>query len=406
MARRVVVAVLALLSGAAFSSAEDGLWMQAWSYDVPGEAAYFEELSTAFATSPPGAPVRIAVGSWDNAHEEIAAWFEAGQGPDLVVVPDIWLAEFAGHIEPLDAYVSPEQKASFFEVLYRKGRYEGKLLGLVWATSTKALFYRKDLFRDAGLEAPTTWAEQLGAAVALNNPPEVYGLGLPGAREYETDDNLFFYFWSAGGRFFGENGKCALNSEAGVKALQFYCDLVNKYHVTQPEVTSWNRKQTRRLFEAGKLAMFATGPWGVEQLRKNAPDIEFGVVPLPVDKEPVTQIITDHVVLPRYSKQKEMAARFLDFAYRDENRLAYAKLGLLPEKESVAANAHFQKDPNWRVFVEVIPYGQTIPLIQWEPIGIAIREALFEALTGRSTPQAALDALAAKIDQLTAGKVP
>ena len=41
--------------------------------------------------------------------------------------------------------------------------------------------------------------------------------------------------------------------------------------------------------------MFATGPWGVEQLRKNAPGVEFGVVPLPADKERVTQIITDHV---------------------------------------------------------------------------------------------------------------
>ncbi|MBN2310255.1 MAG: sugar ABC transporter substrate-binding protein [Candidatus Hydrogenedentes bacterium] len=392
----------AILGLAGLSAAEDPLRVQVYSYDVPGERAYYDRLAEEFAGSANGGPVTIDLGTWDTAHDEIAAWFKAGAGPDLMVVPDIWLVEFAEFIEPFDGYLEPGLRDAFFEVLYRKGVYQGKLLGLVWATSTKALFYRADLFREAGLEPPRTWAEQLGAAVALNDPPAVYGLGLPGAREYETDDNFFFYLWSAGGRFFDEDGRCVINSEAGVKALRFYCDLVNKYHVTQPEVTTWSRKQTRRLFEQGRLAMFATGPWGVEQFRKNAPGIEFGVVPLPVDKEQVTQIITDHMVLAAYSPRKEAAARFLDFAYQDERRLAFAKLGLLPEKETVAADAYFQNDPAWKVFVDVIPYGHSAPLIRWEKIGIAIREAMYQALSGRKTPEQALNDVAAEIDGLVA----
>ena len=378
----------------------DELWVQVYSYDLPGERAYYDELAAGFPDEPGGGRVRIVMEEWDVAHGQIAAWFEAGEGPDLAVVPDIWLAEFAEHIEPFGRYLDPKLKDEFFEVLYKKGVFEGNLLGLVWATTTKALFYRTDLFREARLEPPKTWSEQLDAALALNDPPNVHGLGLPGAREYETDDNFFFYFWSGGGQFFDNNGKCAINSEAGVKALTFYCDLVNKHHVTQPEVTTWNRKETRRLFEAGKLAMFATGPWGVEQLRKNAPGIEFGVVPLPVDKEPVTQIITDHMVLARYSTRKDLAAKFLRYAYRDEHRLGFAKLGILPEKKTVAADDHFQKDPCWKVFVDVIPYGHGAPLIPWENIGIAIREAMYQALTGRMTPKEALDAAATKVDAL------
>ena len=96
-------------------------------------------------------------------------------------------------------------KEQLFKVLYDKGVYKQKLLGLVWATSTKALFYRKDLFCKAGLSPPQTWEDMLNAAIKLNDPPNVYGLGLPGKREYETDDNLYFFFWSAGGRFFYEN---------------------------------------------------------------------------------------------------------------------------------------------------------------------------------------------------------
>jgi len=397
---------VAIALGVAVAANAEALWMQAYSYDMPGEAEYYEALAKAFeheAGLSAGA-IRNALEKWDDAHAQIAGWLEAGAGPDLVVVPDIWLAEFADGIEPFDRYVSSALRDDFFEVLYKKGIYKDKLLGLVWATSTKALFYRADLFREAGIEPPTNWQEQLAAAVALNDPPRVHGIGLPGAREYETDDNFFFYLWSAGGDFFDADGACALNSEAGVKALQFYCDLVNKYHVTQPEVTTWNRKQTRRLFEAGKLAMFATGPWGVEQMRKNAPDVEFGVVPLPKDKESITQIITDHLVLARYSERKDLAARFVEFAYRRENRLAFTSLGILPELQSVAADEHFQGDPDWKVFVDVIPYGRTIPLIQWEKVGIAIREAMFQALTERKTPRQALDDVAKEIDEIVANQ--
>lgn len=405
VARRVIALLYAIVALPAFAASGEGLWMQVYSYDLPGELAYYDDLTKAYAGEPGSPSVRITLEKWDHAHDQIADWFVAGEGPDLIVVPDIWLAEFADHIEPFEPYIAPKMEEEFYEVLYKKGIYKDHLLGLVWATSTKALFYRTDLFETAGLEAPTTWAEQLGAAVALNDPPRVYGLGLPGAREYETDDNLFFYFWSAGGRFFDENGKCTLNSDAGVQALQFYCDFVNKYHVTQPEVTTWNRKQTRGLLEQGKLAMFATGPWGIEQMRKNAPDVPFAVVPLPILKEPVTQIITDHLVLAKYSPRKDDAAQFVRFAYRDEHRLAFAKKGILPEKKAVAQDAHFQDDPNWKVFVDVIPTGHTIPLMRWEEVGTAIREAMYQALSGRKTPKEALDELVKVVDAHTASQM-
>ena len=393
---------LATASEETAKMAEDvnSLWAAVWSYDVPGERQYYDKLCAEFAEATGEKPPRIELGKWDYAHEQIQGWIKDSNGPDIVVLPEEWLAEFSGGVEDFDKYLDPKLREEFYSVMFNKGIYKGKLLGMVWAGTTKALFYRKDLFEKAGLSAPKTWQEQLEAAIKLNNPPEIYGIGLPGAPVYETDDNLFLYLWSAGGDFFDENGKCIINNAAGVKALQFYVDLVNKYHVTQPEVTSWSRKQTRRLFEAGKLAMFATGPWGIESLRKNAPDIEFGVAPLPVDKRPATQLVTDHIAIFSYSPRKSLAGRFLNFAYQDKYRFEFAKLGLLPEKKSVGTNDYFQKDPYWKVFVDVIPYGKSIPLMDWADIGAAIRQAMYDSLTGRKSPKEALDDEAAAIDKI------
>jgi len=384
------------------SSEKEDLRVAVFSYDVPGEQEYFDRLAKD-SSDATGLKIRIDFDVWDGAHDKIKNWIATGTGPDLVVVPDIWLVEFAHGIAPCeDKQMKRQFQNSFFPSLHIKGILRGKLMGPVWATSTKALFYRKDLFKKAGLKPPKTWDDMLKAAIKLHDPPNVYGLGLPGKREYETDDNFYFFFWSAGGLLFDEQGKSYINCEAGVKALQFYVDLINKYHVTQPEVTSWNRKECRRLFEAGRLAMFATGPWAIESLRKNTPDIEFAVVPLPIDQRSATLTITDHMVVMRHSPHKKAAKQFLSFAYQDKYRLAYARLGLVPEKIKVAQDDYFQKDPAWKVFVDIIPDGRRIPLMNWEKIGIATRQAMYQAITGRKPVKETLDDLAVQINKITA----
>lgn len=371
-----------------------------WSYDVPGEKEYYQMLKREYETAFPGQRVNITLDKWDDAHERIHGWVKTESGPDIAVIPDIWIVEFAKGIEPFEKYLKPGQEAEFFPAVFRKGFYRNHLVGLVWATSTKALFYRKDLFEKSGLKPPQTWDDQFLAAVKLNDPPRLYAIGLPGKPVAETEDNFYFYFWAAGGEFFGPDGRCTINSEAGQRALQFYCDLVNKYHFTQPEVTSYSRKEARVLFEQGRLAMYAEGPWLIEIMRKTAPHIPFGVVPLPRFKKTVTQLITDHICILRGSKQKEAAAQFIQFCYQDKYRLAFAKLGILPEKLSVAKDDHFQKDPEWKVFVDVIPYGKVIPLINWEEIACVFRDMMVQALSARKDVRTALDDAARQVDAI------
>ena len=77
----------------------------------------------------------------------------------------------------------------------------GKLLAIPFTFDLRTLFYRTDLFEEAGIEAPpTTWEEFVETAQKLNKPPDVYGFitvgkGDPVLREYS--DRL----WENGGDF-------------------------------------------------------------------------------------------------------------------------------------------------------------------------------------------------------------
>ncbi len=78
---------------------DDDLWFTAWSYDVPGNEAYFKQLAKDFADSSNRVSIHIDLGTWNDAHSKIKNWIDCGQGLDLVVIPDIWLVEFAEGIE-------------------------------------------------------------------------------------------------------------------------------------------------------------------------------------------------------------------------------------------------------------------------------------------------------------------
>jgi len=99
MLRRPLV-VLCLLA-MAFSAAHAAeITFQAWKYAMPAEEQYYRDLIPAFAADHPGDKVRFQFDSWDDAHDRMAEWLKTGTGPDLMVVCDMWLTEFAPYLVP------------------------------------------------------------------------------------------------------------------------------------------------------------------------------------------------------------------------------------------------------------------------------------------------------------------
>jgi len=84
MRRIAYTAALAVLCAGIAGAAPAGLWVQVWSYDMPGEAEYYESLAAAFNSQPGDGPTRIELGTWDVAHDQIGEWFKGSTGPDLV----------------------------------------------------------------------------------------------------------------------------------------------------------------------------------------------------------------------------------------------------------------------------------------------------------------------------------
>ena len=134
---------------------------------------------------------------------------------------------------------------------------DGKLYAAPFYGESSMVFYRKDLFQQAGLTMPDqpTWDDIAGFAQKLHNPPNQYGIclrGLPGWGEQGAP--LTSVIDAFGGRWFDEDWKSQLASEKSAAAITFYTDLVKNYG--EPSATTSGFTECENLFAQGKVAMW------------------------------------------------------------------------------------------------------------------------------------------------------
>ena len=174
----VAVPTLASLT-ALTAAAADEIRFVAMDYDATMQTDT-QALVDAFNASQSDVAVDLQVVSWAEGHDRLVIWISGNQAPDLANVSAGWMVEFNAidALEPLDDKFSPGFLDAFEPAGLDAMRIDGKLMGLPYFLDPRALYYRTDLFEAAGLEPPATWDEVRAAAKALNNPPDVYGIGI------------------------------------------------------------------------------------------------------------------------------------------------------------------------------------------------------------------------------------
>jgi multiple sugar transport system substrate-binding protein len=207
---------------------------------------------------------------------------EGGGGP-------IWIKR--GLNLPLDKYIDgPDgiDRNDFIPVTWEPLMRNGKTYGIPQDINMLGLFYNKEIFDRAGLKYPDatwTWKDLKEAADKLTEDtdkdghPDIVGLDMG----WSAATFLPFAF-QAGGDVWSEDGERAVvDSPEFVEALAFYKSLMKTYSLAKSS-SQRGGLGPDKFFEAGKVAMFVDGSWRTPSLKKNAPNLKFGVAPLPCGK--------------------------------------------------------------------------------------------------------------------------
>ena len=174
--------------------------------------------------------------------------------PDVIAVDVIWPGDFAkrGWIAPLNDYFDAKEINQYIPDFAKAAMLDGKLYGIPLYVDGTHLFYRKDLLEKYGFEPPKTWEELIMQAKTIiegEKNPALVGFISMWAKIEGLFMNWLSFFYGAGGQFFDADGNLAINSPAGLKALQTMVDMLYTDKVTNESILTYRPDDARVLFQ-------------------------------------------------------------------------------------------------------------------------------------------------------------
>ncbi|KXU83464.1 bicyclomycin resistance protein [Paraburkholderia monticola] len=361
---------------------------------------YFNRMAREFEKATPGTTIKIEEANWDVLQQKLQTDIMGGANSDLAIVATRWLLDFVHDdvAEPLDGYMDASFRDRFIGQILAPGEIKGKVYGLPLTASTRALYYNKDLLAKAGYSnGPKTWNDVIDASRKLK-AMGIAGFGLQG-KEIETDVYFYYGLWSYGGDVIGTDGKAAFNSQAGVQAATLYKTMIDE-GLTEAAVTGYNREGIQNLFKQGRVAMVISLPVLSKQIAREAPNLQYGIDPIPTGTTQATYAVTDSIMMFKNSKVKKSAWKFLDFLFTEGPRVEFSKTeGFLPTTKAEASDPAFN-NPDTRAFIALLPNARFAPTVTgWEDTGKAVSDAMQAVYLGKTQPAAALNAAAEKANR-------
>ena len=217
-----------------------------------------------------GNKVTLDVNPFAGSAEKQRNSVRSSQGQfDILVMNSTWLAEFyhggflvpLGDIDPgfkLDAQVLSYDDTAYWDAKSKTNSAKtGALYGVPLNGNIQLLFYRADLYQQAGLKVPETWDQLLANAQKLHNPPNVYGMVFRGARSAsDISYDWMPYLHSHNGAIFKDERAgdftVTINSPEAKKALDTYVEMAKK--VGPPNPGSYGQAQVIQALVTGKAA--------------------------------------------------------------------------------------------------------------------------------------------------------
>jgi len=314
---------------------------------------------------------------------------KSGKGPDIMIWAHDRVGEWAdsGLLLPVDP--DPAFQARIFPKAWEAFTHRGRLWGYPLAMESPGLIYNRALIGED--EIPTNLADCAKLAPRLQ---------ARGAAPIMWDyNNAYFSFGllaADGGYIFGQRpdgsydlADIGVNHPAAVAAMTAVTDLIRAKVL--PGSLSYSIAEAQ--MNQGKLAMFISGPFAWENLKKSG--IDFGVTTIPgVNGHPARPFVgVVGAVFNRTSPNLDLAQEFLEHYLITSQGLAamdrHVPLGVPALMAAYEAQAH---DPRLAGSMRNIEVGLLMPNIpQMGVFWSSMESALATITAGRATPQEALD---------------
>jgi len=329
-----------------------------------------------FKNEYPDIEVEIVELSTNDLYQKLLLAISAGTGaPDISVIENSHLAQYVdlGGLTDLTDRVTPYlDKMNQYK--WHDAQMDGKYYAMPWDSGPVVLYYRRDVFKAAGLpddpdgvsQAIATWDDYLNACKTIKEKTHADCFALNKANNYGRLYEMML--WQQGLGYYNEQGEITADSPENIATLEKMVEFWDAGVVSdQQEWTDgWyaelgsNETPIASIVEAAWMGVFlktfiapgTAGNWGVALM----PAVKAGQVRSANDGGST-------MVIPAQSENPDAAWAFIEFALgREESQLKmFAISDFIPSLETTYSNAMFIEPDSFfggqvtrKVYTEVV----------------------------------------------------
>ncbi|MBC1237896.1 ABC transporter substrate-binding protein [Nostoc sp. 2RC] len=374
---------------------------------APDAQPWQQGLIKDFETENPNIRINLVEGpNATNLLEDLyTSSFILGESPyDLVNMDVIWTSKFAaaGWLLPLDDRISQQELTAFSPKDVEGGRYQNKLYRIPMRSDVGMLYYREDLLKEAGLQPPETFEDLMRISQVLQKQKKVNWGYVWQGRQYEGLVAMFAEVLKGFGGFWvnPDTLQVGLDKPETLQAIDFLRSTISQ-GVSPPGVTTYQEEDTRRLFQSGQVAFLRSWPyaWPLAQAKGSPIQGKIAIKPMvhAPGKTGAACLGGWGIGIAKSSKHPEEAWKAIEYFTSEEaQRRFILSAGYVPSRRNLFTNPEIVAQyPHYPQLLEVVDNAVLrSPIAQYAQTSDILQRYLSAALSGRISPESAMQAAA------------
>jgi multiple sugar transport system substrate-binding protein len=329
----------------------------------PTTVAANKQIVESWNRSHPGIQVEIVPVDVNSVHDKLLTSFVGGTAADIIHDEAADIAGFTqqGYLANLTPLIPKALKSSIPKDIWATVNYSGRITGVPSLLQTYNVFANMDIFKSAGIKAPTladpwTWAEFRSVAKRLttsNRHGVCWGLRSPTAVVQTMALNY-------GGQFFYlEDGKWTFrfgpNDQNVVRQMR---DMIQVDKSVDPAATGLSGSAVLPAFFGGRCAMTVAGNFTAQSMILQSPrGFNWAMFPLLRGRTQQQVANPQTYSISQQSRNKRAAMSFIAYLVNRQN-LAKLALGdwLIPANPEAGklARKSTKRTGSWRIATESV----------------------------------------------------
>ncbi len=324
-----------------------------WAWNVAAKALV--ESAKSFNEKYPKIKVNVQeYGLAQNVYERYSVILSSGVGvPDIIQIESDYVQTFAEtypqYFFDMNGYIDIEGKVDPSKISTSYDS-EGKLVSIPWDSGPVVMFYREDLFNQAGIDINSiiTFEDYISAGKKLKERfPNITMTGLP----FTQDENLFRCLLVANKSYYLNNkGEITVASSKAIETLQMIKRLIDEG--VAKNTINWDGGIVAN--KNGELASWIMGGWWGGTIKDQMPEMKgkWKIAPIPAFPDGARASSSGGAGLSITASEPIKQAAALEFIKEslmnvDNQLMMYEKYSLFPSYLPTYDDARFLKSDDY-----------------------------------------------------------